>query len=256
MKFLKSFLMHPLTKKLSVNDPLTTSLRKKILFEKKFLREIYKEWYSLLISTPNTYKTILEIGSGASFIKEIHWNVISSDIFEHNNIDLALDACQLPFANESLDLIVMTNVFHHIPSAMRFLNEAQRCLKRGGEIKMIEPWNNKWSAWVYKNLHPEPFNPDQSSWDLDGLKHEHLSRANDALAWIVFERDKIIYEKIFPNLNKICVKPIMPFSYLFSGGLAYKSFIPGCLYKSIRFIENTFKIDKFGMFAFIYLKKL
>jgi len=248
--------MHPLTKNLSVDDPATTTLRRKILSQKKFLREVYKEWYSLLLSRTNSVTNIVEIGSGASFLKEMQAEIIRSDVFEHDNIDIVLDACDLPFAQDSVDLIVMTNVFHHIPRVSDFLSEAQRCLKKGGEIKMIEPWNNKWSAWVYRNLHAEPFNPNQPSWELDNLNQGHLSRANDALAWIVFERDREIYKKLYPNLAIRCVKPIMPFSYLLSGGLAYKSFMPRYLYEPIRFFEKIFNPEKFGMFALIHLEKL
>ena len=47
-----------------------------------------------------------------------------------------------------------------IGSGAGFFQEATRCVKLGGCIVMIEPWNTSWAKWVYQNLHSEPFDPD------------------------------------------------------------------------------------------------
>jgi 2-polyprenyl-3-methyl-5-hydroxy-6-metoxy-1,4-benzoquinol methylase len=81
VRTIHKLLAHPLTKKLELDDPLTTYRRKQIIQEKEFLHRIYEEWYSYL-SSPfhNPEKPILEIGSGAGFLSDYINNLISSDI--------------------------------------------------------------------------------------------------------------------------------------------------------------------------------
>jgi ubiquinone/menaquinone biosynthesis C-methylase UbiE len=62
----------------------------------------------------------LEIGSGAGFLKTYIPSLFTSEVMEVKNVDLVADATQLPFPNDSLDAIVMTDVLHHIPSPKEF----------------------------------------------------------------------------------------------------------------------------------------
>jgi hypothetical protein len=67
------------------------------------------------------------------------------------------DACfDAAFAlqGEFLRAIVMLNVFHHIPSAGRFL-QTPSGVQRGRVVVMIEPWITVWSHLIYKLFHHE-----------------------------------------------------------------------------------------------------
>jgi ubiquinone/menaquinone biosynthesis C-methylase UbiE len=68
-----------------------------------------------------------------------------------------VDARHLPFSIAELNRIVMTAVLHHTTAVARFLQEATRCIKPGGQVLVIEPWNTPWSRWVYQRLHSEAF---------------------------------------------------------------------------------------------------
>ena len=97
----------------------------------------------------------------------------------------------------SLRAIVMTDVMHHIPDPQAFLAEARRIVKPGGRIAMIEPWVSAWSRFVYTRLHHEPFRPEASSWSFPSSGP--LSGANGAVPWIVFERDRARFQRVFPT---------------------------------------------------------
>ncbi|MFR7358928.1 MAG: class I SAM-dependent methyltransferase [Dorea longicatena] len=43
------------------------------------------------------------------------------------------DSENLPFENESFDVVICTNSFHHYPNPHAFMNEASRVLKNGGK---------------------------------------------------------------------------------------------------------------------------
>jgi len=252
MNIIKKIIAYPGTADLSVDDPQTTQLRLDIIQNKSFLKKIYDEWYQLISAGLSNKHQVLELGSGAGFFSELLPDLISSEIFVTPNIKLVADACQLPLQKNSLDAIVMTDVFHHIPNVEDFFAEASRCVKPGGKLIMIEPWNTPWSKWVYTNLHHEPFETN-SNWKIPDTGP--LSSANGALPWIVFKRDQSLFYKKFPQWSIINVKPMMPISYLLSGGVSLRSFVPGHLYALIRFIEKILLQDKWAMFALIELEQ-
>lgn len=254
---LKSLLLHPLTRGLDIDDPHTTALRKRIIKEKSFLRKIYEEWYKELIAAlPQDLGPILEIGSGAGFLKDLLPRLITSEIFYCDNVGIVLDACQLPFANNSLRSIVMTNVLHHMPHCQKFFMEASRCLRSGGVIAMIEPWVTPWSRLAYTKLHHEPFFPERPGWDFSS--NGPLSGANSALPWIIFQRDRRHFEREFPMWQVRSIKLIMPFRYLVSGGVSLRSFMPGWSFGPWRSLENILSpwMKTFAMFAEIILVKV
>jgi ubiquinone/menaquinone biosynthesis C-methylase UbiE len=49
------------------------------------------------------------------------------------------DAEALPFGNESFDLVICTNSFHHYRDPQRVLGEIHRVLKPGGELRLTDP---------------------------------------------------------------------------------------------------------------------
>lgn len=262
---LRHLLELPQTRGMDVDDPRTSVLRKAIIQEKGFLRHIYMEWYAHLARAIREREQrqcggiVLELGAGGGFFSEycrqrrLPWRVLTSDVLPLPNLDLALDACSLPFASGSLAAIVMTNVFHHIPDVRQFLASCGRVLRAGGVVAMIEPWNTPWARFVYSCLHPEPFMPDVPGWRLEGSGP--LSRANDALPWIVFSRDRAALTSAFPEFSPPEITPFMPFAYLASGGVSLRSLLPGCAYRLCRRLEVLLPQQLCAMFAQIVLQK-
>ena len=76
--------------------------------------------------------------------------------------------------------------------------------------------------WVYLHLHHEQFEPNAEDWIIESFGP--LSGANGALPWIIFNRDRKIFTNKYPKLKILNIKPIMPISYLLSGGISMRSF--------------------------------
>lgn len=258
---LRRWLEHPLTRGMDLDNPLTSELRKTIIQQKTFLHKIYLEWYDLLagaiLQNGSREQHILELGSGGGdFVGYCHerypeWHVFTSDVLPLRNLDVVLDARRLPFANNSLDAIVMTNVFHHISDSTMFLRESLRVLKPRGILTMIEPWRTPWAQFVYQRLHHEPFEPNVPDWTF--AADNPLSSANGALPWIVFSRDAKRLVSQFPQFQNLSVSLLMPFAYIASGGVSMRSFLPGCCFGFVRRVEKFFQ--RFSMFAHITLQK-
>ena len=256
MELLRDLLQHPLTKGMDLDDPNTTSLRKHIIQEKPLLKNIYQDWYKTICEhLPSIDGPVLEIGTGAGFLKTYVPELITSDIMPITGNDIACDAQQLPFSDKCLRAIVLINVLHHIADPVQFFKDSARCVKNEGAIIMVEPWVSSWSRVIYGKLHHEPFDPASSSWSLP--QSGPLSGGNDALPWIIFQRDRDRFHQQ-TNWKIKLVKEIMPFRYLLSGGVSMRNLVPAWVIRPLTFMEKSMPpgiLNKTAMFATIVLKK-
>ena len=219
-------------------DSVQTTLRhRELIRTKRFLREIYRETYQFYLDNlPEGEGGVLELGSGGGFIKEFIPTAYTSDVVPLPEVDVVCTAERLPFPSASLRAIVMMNVFHHIQEVSKFLTEAVRVLIPGGRIIMVEPAHTWLSRIVYSNFHHEPFDPSQVAWELP--PGGRLSRANDALPWIVFWRDRAEFVSRFPALSIHMADEFMPFRYILSGGLSLPQLLPSWAYPLVVGIER------------------
>lgn len=231
-------------------------LHKKIIKNKKALQLVYRNFYQRITFQLANIPPgkIVELGSGAGFLKDTIPNLVTSDVIIGPGIDKVISATKIPFADKSITAFVMLNVFHHIKYPVKALKEMSRCLKKNGKIIMIEPSNSIWSKFVYRHFHHEDFNI-KAGWEISGKGR--LSNANMALPWIVFQRDRIIFEKKFPNLKIKLYRLHTPFSYLVSGGLSKSQFLPSCCLSILLKLEHisSFFNKHLGMFNTIVIIK-
>ena len=229
----------------------------RIGFEKsnRALGFLYKEWYELISKLLSELDGInIELGCGASFIDQINKSIKKTDVFFNSNTDFKLNAMDIgkDFENK-ISNIILVNVFHHISNPELFLKSAEKSLLVGGRIIMIEPSNNYWSRLVYKFLHHEPFDTKQIEWEFDSK--DPLLDSNQALSWIIFERDYDKFKNLFPMFSIIQKKNMMPFSYLLSGGHSLNTRF-GKFIRITRSFEKFFLDKYFGMFNLICLEKI
>ena len=82
--------------------------------------------------------------------------------------------------------------------------------------------------------------------------------ANQAIPYIIFERDLKIFNNFFTNLSLVKIFKFKPLHYLLSGGLSYEPRINNnFLLLLIKFFEKILTpINNFiGLFMFIKIKK-
>lgn len=241
-----------------LDDPATTMLHAEIIWQKPFLRKLYTDFYRQFTTAVPDFenKVLVELGSGGGFIKKVIDNAITSDILKLPSVDKVFSAISMPFEQASVDAFFMIDVLHHITDPRGFFKEALRCLKVGGKIVMIEPANTCWSSFIYKNFHHELFDP-QAGWELTG-RQGPLSQGNDALPWIIFTRDRKIFEREFPSLRIIGIRNHTPLRYLLSGGLSLRQLVPSFTYPLVKAMEYVLSSanNLLGMFQTIELQKI
>jgi SAM-dependent methyltransferase len=223
----------------TLDSPSTSLEHGNIILNKPFLKKIYLEWYRDLMTRLQPVKKsgrLLELGSGGGFLKSIYPEVITSDIMELPNVDMVCNAEMLPFDDCTVAGMMMVDVFHHIPRPFLFLKEAQRTLVPGGKIVMIEPANTLFGRFIYTHFHQEPFDVKGK---MEIAPGNPLSNANAAFPYIYFKRELAFFKENYPALKINEIKYHTPFKYILSGGLSYKSLVPGWSYKFINGIEKT-----------------
>ncbi|MFZ2145764.1 MAG: class I SAM-dependent methyltransferase [Sedimentisphaerales bacterium] len=268
----------------NLDDAATTLLHAEIIQKKPFLKKLYIDFYKQFKKavSDSENKVLVELGSGGGFIKEIIGNIITSDVLELPNVDKIFSALDMPFEQASVDAFFMFNVLHHITEPKAFFKEALRCLKIGGKVVMIEPANTLWSRFIYKKFHHEAFDTQAPEWCCRGqAKREFgpcpsrlgqaetgkagtlqesgpLSGENGALAWIIFWRDRKIFEREFPSLRIVSMRNHTPLRYVLSGGLILRQLVPSFSYPAVKAIEYTLSPinDLLGMFQTIELEKI
>lgn len=240
-----------------IDSPETTIKRRELIKSKPFLKNIYLKWYEDLIkgfkSVPEG--TIVEIGSGGGFLKDIFPSVTTSDILPLPFVDEVFSAEKFPYQDGTLSGICMVNVLHHIPDSASFFKEAERVLCKGGKIIMVEPANTIWSRFIYSRFHHEPFEVD-AGWSLPASGP--LSGANGALPWIILVRDRKKFQEKYPGLSIERVKGHTGMTYLISGGVSMRSLVPDWSYGFFYALESILGavLSPFAMFMTVEVKKI
>jgi ubiquinone/menaquinone biosynthesis C-methylase UbiE len=85
---------------------------------------------------------ILNVGSGYTDYGE---RVVNNDIFDSGTTDVIASALELPYADETADLVIMQGVLEHVLDAQRTLDECIRVMRPGArfytEMPFMQPYH-------------------------------------------------------------------------------------------------------------------
>lgn len=155
---------------------------------------------------------------------------MTSDVRPGINVDYVEDACDLSFDDESFDGIIAKDVLHHLPDIEAHFHELGRVLKRGASAAYLEPNWNRISRLVFTRLHPEPYDPAAESWTFTSSDPMY---ANQALPWIVFQRDLAKFHMKFPDLSVQILEGMNGLAFLASGGVYSRTPVPEAVLRAI-----------------------
>jgi len=208
------------------------SANKNLLF---WYRELYRDQFGEF-SNPGAL-SILEIGSGTSPLKHFFSNVITSDVLDLDYLDVVFDCHEIDkldaIKDNSIDVITLTNVLHHLKSPITFLNRAALKLKSGGKVIATEPFFSTLSTFIFKYLHHEPVDFQIPGPELATVQGP-LSSANIALPWLIFFRHREWLYRLNENFDvtTLSTRPFSALSYLATGGISHRLPIPHFLYRA------------------------
>jgi len=239
----RKLLAEPRLKDVNLDSDDCVKIHRAVLLEKSMLKEVFYEFYNLCYTLDSRFFTAtgerIEIGAGTSFFKQCHPEVISTDIKKAPHLDKVIDAQNMNISDNSVRSIYGINCFHHFPAPELFFKELQRVLTLGGGCILIEPYYGLFAKEFFKRVFTsEHFDKKQQSWWDSSNNMSIMMGANQALSYIVFNRDRKEFENKYPNLNIVLLRPLNNYlRYLGSGGLNFRQLLPNVLTPLLKFLE-------------------
>lgn len=208
---------------MNIPDPLQNY--RAVWQRKPVLRAIYNDFYDRIAAVCVPGATI-EIGGGVGNLKNRLGDVIATDIQFAPWLDAVADAQQLPLAPGSVGNIVMIDVLHHLEFPTAFFREAQRVLRPGGRVIMVEPAITWGSTLFYRFIHHEPVLMSAEIFG-DGRPDPRRDPydANQAIPTLLATRDRDRFHGLFPDLRIVQVDWFAFAAYALSGGFKNWSLI-------------------------------
>jgi SAM-dependent methyltransferase len=210
---------------------------------KPVLRAIYRDYYRRIVAAAKPGRS-LEIGGGSGNLKEHSSDVVSTDLVPTPWLDAAADAQALPFKDGVFENIVAVDVVHHIERPQRFFREAERVLKQGGRLVLLEPGITPGSWVFYKLFHPEPVEMGADPF-ADGPADPGRKPfdSNQAIPTLLFVQWRKTFEQRFPQLRILRLDWISLLAYPLSGGFRPWSLLPAVAAPGLVRIED--KLSRF-----------
>jgi SAM-dependent methyltransferase len=194
--------------------------------KKPVLRAIYSDFYKKIENVALAGDT-LEIGGGIGNLHIHAGRLIKTDIQHSVGVDVVADAQQLPFDNEVFSNIVLFDVLHHLQCPLLFFAEAQRVLKPGGRVIMVEPGITPVSKLLYKMGHEEPV---EMGWNMNDSCKVDVDKdpydSNQAIPTILFKRDPQLFLTMVKGFKINSSDWLSLFAYPLSGGFKSWSLLP------------------------------
>lgn len=239
---LKDCLVEKEVLNLDINAPERLEIHRAILQRKAMIRNVFVEFHHEFMKLDQkffgeTQGLRVELGAGVSPIRDSYPDVLATDIESSESLDRVLDAQNMDLEAGSVRAIYGQNCFHHFPDPAEFFTELIRVVAPGGGAILIEPYHGPIAGLLYKHLFAsEGFDKSAPGWITE--TEGPMGEANQALSYIVFERDRQRFAEEFDRLEIVYCKPLDNYMrYFLSGGLNFRSLVPGFMEAPLKAIE-------------------
>ena len=148
----------------------------------------------------NTDQIFLNLGSGNS---NIHPSVYNVDFFPYKNVDIVCDISNIPFKDNSIDIISNIAVLEHVPNPEKVVEEIYRVLKPGGKVYSVVPF--------IQGFHASPFDFTRRTYEgmntlykkFENKKIKCIGGPTSGVLWISQEWLAIVFSFGISALHKI-----------------------------------------------------
>ncbi len=187
----------------------------------------------------------VDIGCGPGFSREFIRcrRLLLTDIASYDHLDIGgVDAQQLPFACDSMDFIIESNMVHHLPYPGRFLNEARRVVHSGGFLLMHEVQASRVFCAVLRAMRHEGYAFDVNVFDESCMcaDPEDPWAGNNAIPRLLFD-DHDAFLRAQPGWRILRDEPCECLLFLNSGGVTAKTAyipLPPVVLKAVERLDN------------------
>ena len=171
---------------------------------------------------------IVDIGCGAGFSKlYLSENILLTDLIKNTWVDKIIDATNMSFKDDSIDIIIASHTIHHFYNPAKFFKECRRVLKKNGVILISEVNTSLIMRLILKLMKHEGF-----SYEVDVFNYKSVCNdkddpwsANCAIAELLFDNEKK-FNEFFKGLTIEYQKKVEFSIFPLSGGVTSKIKIP------------------------------
>jgi len=187
----------------------------------------------------------VDVGSGCGFSREFIRcrRLVLTDVTPYEHLDVSgVDALHLPFTDGSLDFVIESNVVHHLPHPIRFLDEARRVLHGGGVLLMHEVQASLLFCAVLRAMRHEGYAFGAKVFDENYIctDPDDPWAGNNAIPRLLFD-DHAAFLRSQSGWRILCDEPCECLMFLNSGGVTAKTAyipLPAFLLKGVEIVDN------------------
>ncbi len=214
------------------------------------LHFLLKNRYEWMLPYLKDKKNIVELGAGAGLSKIIlnQSNITLTDIQKYPWINQKIDATDLPFLPNSVDVFICSHMIHHVAYPIRFLKNLATALKPQGIILINEVYTSLFLKLILRIMRHEGWSYEIDIFDEKSPANSPKDpwSANCAIPELLWQ-DKVKFETKVKELTikrcELCeLCELCEFIiFLISGGVIAKTKtvnLPYFILKSLNFIDN------------------
>lgn len=229
IKLKKAISFNPKSNRMRVVADIKKAIEDFNLNKNKNLDFLLKNRFSWMKEFINEDDEGLEVGAGAGFskryIKNKRYKI--SDFSSEDHLDLKeIDAQDTKLESNKYEFVIASNMLHHVPYPIKFLNEMFRILKPGGKLIIQEAHCSIVFQLVTIIMRHEGFDFTKDVWDeeIPMTDENDLWAGNIALPILIFDNKKKFEEKFGTKFEIVHNKLYEFLIFLNSGGVTSKTF--------------------------------
>jgi SAM-dependent methyltransferase len=166
---------------------------------------------------------VVEIGCGAGFSSlYIKNKILLTDAVKYEWVDKFIDAVNMDFADDSVDIIIASQTIHHFYSPYKFFCECLRVLKPGGLILIQEVNTSLMMRILLRLMRHEGWSYDCDVFDSDAVVNDpkDVWSANCAVPELLFSNADAFSHTFVANNNTLVIvkKQFCEFTTFLAGG--------------------------------------
>jgi len=194
----------------------------------KNLYFLLKNRYEWINEYVNKQDNVIELGSGASFLKKFvtNNNIKTSDMSDYEFLDYKkIDASNTNFSDSEFDKVISSNLIHHISYPIKHFEEVYRILKPNGLYIIQEVHCSIMCQLVVMLMRHEGFDftKDVTSNNIPCNNPDDPWHGNMAIANLIFDDFERFNEKLNFKFQLIYNNYSEFLSFLNSGGVIAKT---------------------------------
>jgi len=173
---------------------------------------------------------IVALDIGGKYCKAVKENFKRGEFWNDNAVVLRADGQNLPFKENSFDLVFCKALLHHVPNIRQMITEMHRVLKRNGAVAVLCEPNNLNPLWhiakfLTRSLHfrfyilaPGEFTEKEGPlvkpfchWQLaEYFRQTDFNSVESGCTWLPLTTYSTVYFRAWLMLEKLVEKTVLP----------------------------------------------